>query len=80
MDVSATINRIVTKTAKIDERKLVDHGTQFSDLELDSLTILEVVYEIEVEFGIELEENQLAGLKSVADLADAVSNQLNLVA
>ncbi|MEQ9022749.1 MAG: acyl carrier protein [Pseudomonadales bacterium] len=77
MDVSATIDRILINTCKVDKHKLGDPGIGLKQLDLDSLAILEAIFEIETEFDIELEDEQLSGLRSVSDLIAAVHTQLH---
>lgn len=48
----------------------------FTDLDLDSLALLEVVCELEEEFRVTLEAVQLDELHTVADLISAVDRQL----
>ena len=51
----------------------LDEDTSFaSDLELDSLTVMDLVAEIEDEYDIILPVNMLPDLETIGDVADAV--------
>ena len=56
----------------------IEQGTTFSsDLDLDSLTVMDLVAAIEDEFDIVLPLNMLPDLETVGEVADAVSEILN---
>lgn len=52
---------------------VVDGCTQLSELELDSLALMEVVYELEEELGLVLDPADLSGLDTVAELIAVVN-------
>lgn len=51
-----------------DTTILSDRLQPLAELELDSLSILEVIYELEEYFGLELSEQQLQELTTINDL------------
>ena len=56
----------------------IEQSTTFSsDLDLDSLTVMDLVAAIEDEFDIVLPLNMLPDLETVGEVADAVSEILN---
>ncbi len=54
----------------------VDLDCRIDELALDSLALFEIVYELEESFNVELDERQLAGLKTVRDLTDELERKL----
>ena len=48
-----------------------DCSSPLAELELDSLSILEVIYELEEHFGFELSESQMKQLTTIDDLVCA---------
>ena len=62
----------------IDEesRETVCMDSRIEDLELDSLAMFEIVFELEECFGVELDEVELAAMKVVRDLVDSIEKKL----
>ncbi len=56
----------VCKAYKGNDDLIITEQTTFAELELDSLDIVELVMNIEEEFGVTIEMNE--AIKSVADL------------
>ena len=50
--------------------------SRIEDLELDSLAMFEIVFELEECFAVELDEQELAAMKTVRDLVDGIENKL----
>ncbi len=51
----------------------IDENTRFAeDLKADSVRLLEIVMDVEDEFGIELEDEKLSQLKNVADVVNEI--------
>lgn len=77
-------NRIINKLAAYCEKHrvvvVVNERTPIQELELDSLALMEVVYELEEEFGVTLESSSLASLHHVSDLAAAIHRSRKTVA
>ena len=62
----------------IDEksRQTACMDSRIEDLELDSLAMFEIVFELEECFGVELDEVELAAMKIVRDLVESVEKKL----
>ena len=69
-------NRIINKLAAYCEQHhivvVVTERTPIADLQLDSLALMEVLYELEEEFEVTLETSSLASLHHVSDLVAAI--------
>jgi acyl carrier protein len=66
-------------TAAYDQDKTIPEfyeTTRLSDLQLDSLSLLEVIFELESHFNITIEDHRLAGMRTVADMSRAVESAL----
>ncbi len=65
-------------TRYIDEpsRQSIDMDSELDALELDSLAMFEIVYELEESFAVELDELALAEVKTVGDLVERIESQL----
>ena len=65
----------VLREYKENEELVVTADTTFEDLELDSLDTVELVMNLEDEFGVTLEMNE--SIKSVGDLQSAIEDAQN---
>jgi nodulation protein F len=73
--VLETTKRIIAEKADLDPADIKPE-TQLTDLEIQSLELAEIIFDLEDEFEIEIELNAAAAwekLKTVADVANAVS-------
>ena len=61
-------------------RSSVDPATRLLDLRLDSLAVLEVVYELEEQLDITVELSELHELLTVSDLVAAIDKTAKRVA
>lgn len=48
----------------------------FADLKIDSLDAINMVFEIEEEFGVGVPNEQLSSLRSIRDVADGIERLL----
>jgi acyl carrier protein len=57
-----------------DEGKslIIDDSTPMTELDLDSLALIELLYELEDEFEVTLDANELPALNHVSDLVSAI--------
>ena len=66
-------------------RKLPDKGDRINlsdnlrDLGLESIDALEMVFDLEEKFGIEISDDQIAGVKTVGEAADLVISKQTAV-
>ena len=64
-----------TSPEKVDWNSVTPEST-IESLGFDSLTILDLVYDIQQEFGIEFEAEGLAGVKTVGELARFLKSKM----
>ncbi|MBO5041065.1 MAG: acyl carrier protein [Clostridia bacterium] len=70
-----TLERIVATIVDelgIDEKEINENSRISSDLDVNSLELLNVVMAIEEDFGITFDENKLRKIKTVGDIANYV--------
>ncbi len=74
MDRAATYARLIELIAPLNVRQApLGESTSFAnDLELDSLTVMDLVANIEDEWDINIPLNLLPDLETIGQLADAV--------
>jgi acyl carrier protein len=64
---------IIKKTKKdIDISKITTNAKFIEDLNFDSLEVVELVIDLEDEFGIDIEDKQTSDITTVQDLANKV--------
>jgi len=81
-DIESAIFDIVAQKAKL-ERSSLNHDTELSSIELDSIDILEIIFDIEEKFNISILYNanqspgERGGFKTAGDVADFIKTQMN---
>jgi acyl carrier protein len=74
-EIRAKLIEIITKEAKLDEADFLQ-GQSLAGL-IDSLTLLEIVCQVEDEFGLEIEDEQIPDLKTFDDVVKGVTQLLS---
>lgn len=60
MDINCKLKNLIISKAKVDkEIEILDNLDLVYDLGLDSLSLVELIVDIELEFGIDIGENDL---------------------
>lgn len=72
-EYSVKIKQIVAEQLNYDIDKLSDDTLFVEDLNADSLELVELVMTLENEFDAEISEDDIENIKSIGDLADALS-------
>jgi acyl carrier protein len=79
MEQSVIIDRLRTVMKRCTTQAVdwdsIGGGTPVQSLGFDSLAILDLIYEIQQEFGIEVEAEAFAGVKTVADVVDLLTRR-----
>lgn len=60
--------------SKLNGKELTPDSS-FKDLGIDSLDLVDLVFELEEEIGVEFEDEELLKLKTVQDLLDLLSSK-----
>lgn len=75
MDVAiirARIKELISKVTEIDVGEISNSASFVEDLQLDSLSLLEIGVEVDFEFKLGVPEERLAELATVQDSVDLV--------
>lgn len=72
-NVADKIRKIITKHVDITN---VKEDTPLSELDIDSLDLVEAMMEIEEEFNIEFDNDEILNLKCFNDIVSVVENKL----
>jgi acyl carrier protein len=70
-DTKHKIIGIVAAELKIDKSKVTDNA-QLADLGADSLSLLEIIFQLEEQFGIEIPDDQAEQFKTLQNVVDYV--------
>lgn len=70
------IKKVQSVLAKRLKKDVIDPNKELRELGLDSLDVVELLLELEDEFGIEFSSDELKTLKKVNDLYNAISAKI----
>jgi len=65
---AAIISHIQTHCPQGDESLLIKETTRLDDLVMDSLELLELIFALESQFGVETDEAQLGEAQTIGDI------------
>lgn len=72
----ARFRKCAVEVLSVSEDKVVPEARFADDLDADSLDLVELVMALEEEFGIEVPEEELEGVETVAQAYDLVAGKL----
>jgi acyl carrier protein len=78
-EVVETMKDVLTSELGVDADKVTADARFKEDLDADSLDLVEVVLALEEKFGIEISDDQIAGVKTVGEAADLVISKQTAV-
>lgn len=70
------IKKIIAEQLQADEDAIKPETSLMKDLEADSLDAVEIIMEIESEFGIEIPDEEAEKFQSIDDIVKYVDSQL----
>jgi len=73
-DIVAGLAEILNEVADIDPAEVSIEKSFVDDLDVDSLSMVEVAMAAEEKFGVKIPDEQLGKLKTVGDAVDYISN------
>lgn len=76
-DIEERVKRVISETAKIDEKKITGLSSLQEELGIDSFMAVEIAYHAEEAFGIQLPDSELQNFKTVDDIVKAVQKILS---
>ena len=78
MNVFETIRDILADQLSIDPESLTMETDMLNDLDADSLDVVDVVMSLEDEFGIEIPDDAIEGIRTVGDLVKYVEENAEI--
>lgn len=76
-EIRAAVKQSVASIANLDVQEISDDASYKEDLQLDSLSILEISVDCEMQWGINLTEDDLASISTVADTVRIIEQYLS---
>jgi acyl carrier protein len=76
-DVRNRIKQIIGQVAGLDPAKIGDHATLREELNLDSLSLLEIGVDVDYAFKLGLPDETYREVESLDDMVDLVEGHLN---
>lgn len=71
------IKSILSSQFGIDEDQISENTDVVNDLGADSLDVVEMMMSVEDEFGLMIEDEEIAEMKTVGDVVNYIENHLN---
>ena len=75
-EIEGKVQAILAEQLAVDAEKVVAEARYAEDLNADSLDLVEAVLALEEEFGIEVPEEEMDGVKTVGQTVDLVISKL----
>jgi len=79
-EVVVTMKDVLSSELGVDAGKVTADARFKEDLDADSLDLVEVVLALEEKFGIEIPDDEIAGVKTVGEAANLVIAKQNAAA
>jgi len=70
------INSVLTEEFEVDEEKITEDADIFKTLDIDSLDVVDLVVDIERNFGIKLKTEEMSNVNTIGKLYEYVWNKI----
>ncbi len=67
-----TVKSMIAKQLKVDESKITLESRLVEDLKADSANVMVMIMDLEDQFGIMVEDDQIMKMKTVGDVVDYI--------
>lgn len=79
-EIRSKIKQIISNITNIDPADIADDASFIEDLQLDSLSLLEIGVDVDYEFKLGVSEERLQELRTVQDSVNLVQQRLKEMA
>lgn len=76
-EILAAVKQSIANIANLDAAEIGDDASYKEDLQLDSLTILEIAVDAEYKFQVKIPDEELSGIRTVGDTVRIVEQYLD---
>ncbi|MGW5648285.1 acyl carrier protein [Saccharopolyspora sp. NPDC003752] len=73
-EITTGLAAIVEEVAGVDAADVTVDKSFVDDLDIDSLSMVEIAVQAEDKFGVKIPDDELANLKTVGDAVDYITN------
>jgi acyl carrier protein len=77
-EIRDIIKKSIASITNIDTEQIADSASYQDDLGLDSLSILEIVVDLEYQFKIKMPEDELSAIRNIDDTVKLIQKYLCL--
>ncbi len=77
MQIRSKTLHLLARYSNESNPQAIDLDSELDELDLDSLAMFEVVYELEESFSVELDEKELIAVETVGDLVERIERKLS---
>lgn len=74
MSIESKVREVIAKQLNLDEAKVKVESSLLDDLGADSLDVTEIMMSFEDEFGIDVDDENLVNIKTVADVVKYIES------
>ncbi|GLY20857.1 acyl carrier protein [Micromonospora echinospora] len=74
-EITAGLAEILDEVAGVDQNEVAEGKSFTDDLDVDSLSMVEVVVAAEEKFGVKIPDNEVQNLKTVGDAVSYIEAQ-----
>lgn len=76
-EIRAIVKQSIASIANIDADEIGDDASYRDDLQLDSLTILEIAVDAEYKFKVKIPDEELSNIRTVSDTVRVVQQHMS---
>lgn len=76
-EIRTKVKQIIANITNIDPEEIPDNASYIEDLQLDSLSLLEIGVDVDYEFKLGVPEEKLQELRTVEDSVQLVAQRLS---
>jgi acyl carrier protein len=73
-DIERRVKELIAEQLGVSDELVVGHANFANDLGADSLDIVELVLALEDEFGLEIKDDEVAGITTVQQVVERVAS------
>lgn len=74
MEIYEKVKMVIVENLGVDEDELTEDTNLIEDLKIDSLDMVELAMELEDEFDMSIEDEEMEKLKTVKDIVEYIEN------
>ena len=75
MDVFETVKKVIVDELSVDAAKVTMDSKLKEDLGADSIDAVQIIMDLEDEFGIEIDEDNAGGMETVGDVVKYIESK-----